>query len=94
MKAKEKAQPQARPQKKKRKATLSKQVYAAELPLRRRAAKLQAVANRNEALNALKADFLRSELARLQGIMNVAPANQQTAAAVDQLRNHLRELAQ
>ena len=90
MKAKEKAQPQ----KKKRKATLSKQVYAAELPLRRRAAKLQAVANRSEALNALKADFLRSELARLQGIMNIAPANQQTAAAVDQLRNHLRELAQ
>ena len=89
-----KSKQQTRPQRKKRKAPLSKQVYAAELPLRRRAAKLQAVANRNEALNALKADFLRSELARLQGIMNVAPANQQTAAAVDQLRNHLRELAQ
>ena len=56
-----------------------------ELQLRRRAAKLQAIANRNEALKALKANFERSELARLQGIMNIAPNNQSTVAVVEQL---------
>ena len=57
-----------------------------ELQLRRRAAKLQAIANRNEGMKALNADFLRSELARLQGIMNIAPGNQHTVAAVEQLK--------
>ena len=78
----------------KTKRLAARQVYAAELPLRRRAAKLQAIANRNEALKALKADFMRSELARLKGIMNIAPTNRQAAAAVDQLKKHLKELAQ
>ena len=66
---------------------LAQQVYNTEMPLRRRAAKLQAIANRNEGLKALKADFLRSELGRLQGIMNIAPNNQSTVAAVEQLKN-------
>ena len=58
-----------------------------ELQLRRRAAKLQAIANRNEAMKALKANIKRSELARLQGIMNIAPNNQNTVAAIEQLKN-------
>ena len=67
---------------------------AAELPLRRRAARLQATANRNDALRALKADMLRSEMMRIQGMANLAPGNQQLAAAEDELRKHLRALAQ
>ena len=58
-----------------------------ELQLRRRAAKLQAIANRNEGMKALKSDFLHSELARLQGIINIAPNNQRTAQAIEQLKN-------
>ena len=73
---------------------LAKQVYNAEMPLRRRAAKLQAIANRNEGLKALKANIKRSELARLQGIMNIAPNSQSTAQAIEQLKKHLKELAQ
>ena len=65
-----------------------------ELQLRRRAAKLQAIANRNEAMKALKANIKRSELARLQGIMNIAPNSQSTVAAIEQLKKHLKELAQ
>ena len=65
-----------------------------ELPVRRREAKLQAAANRNEAMKALKADMLRSELMRLQGILNITPSNRATGAAIDQLKKHLRELAQ
>ena len=68
-------------------------VKAAELPLRRRAARLQAAANRNEMLRALKADMLRSEMMRIKGMMNLAPGNQQLAAAEDELRKHLRALA-
>ena len=70
-----------------RRRALAQQVYNAEMPLRRRAAKLQAIAIRNEGMKALKADFLRSELARLQGIMNIAPNNQNTVAAIEQLKN-------
>ena len=68
-------------------------VKAAELPLRRRAARLQAAANRNEAVRALKADMLRSEMMRIKGMANLAPGNQQLAAAEDELRVHLRKLA-
>ena len=68
-------------------------VKAAELPLRRRAARLQAAANRNEAVRALKADMLRSEMMRIKGMANFAPGNQQLAAAEDELRKHLRKLA-
>ena len=75
------------------KRRLAKQVYAVELRVRRRAAKLQAAANRNEAMKALKADMLRSELMRLQGIINITPSNRATGAAIDQLKKHLRELA-
>ena len=60
-----------------------------ELQLRRRAAKLQAIANRNEALKALKANVKRSELARLQGVTNIAPDNQRTAQAIEQLKKWL-----
>ena len=68
-------------------------VKAAELPLRRRAARLQATANRNDSLRALKADMLRSEMMRIKGMANLAPGNQQLAAAEDELRKHLRALA-
>ena len=76
--------------KKKREEAL---VKAAELPLRRRAARLQASADRNESLRALKADMLQSEMMRIKGMANFAPGNQQLAAAEDELRKHLRKLA-
>ena len=76
--------------KKKREEAL---VKAAELPLRRRAARLQAAADRNESLRALKADRLRSEMMRIKGMANLAPGNQQLAAAEDELRMHLQSLA-
>ena len=79
---------------KKRNRRIAKQVYATELPLRLRAAKLQAVANRNETLRALKADVMRSELARIQGILNLTPSDRHMVAAQEQLKQHLRELAQ
>ena len=72
---------------------LARQVYAAELPLRRRAATLQAAANRSETLKALKADGIRSEIARHKGILNLAPGDRHTTAAIDQLSKHLRNLA-
>ena len=68
-------------------------VKAAELPLRRRVARLQAASNRNESLRALKADMLRSEMMRIQGMANLAPGDHQLAAAEDELRKHLRALA-
>ena len=77
----------------KHKRALARQVYAAELPLRRRAANLQAAANRNESLNALKADGIRSELARHKGVLHLAPGDRHTTAAIDQLSKHLRNLA-
>ena len=79
--------------KKQHKRALARQVYQAELPLRRRAANLQATANRDETLKALKADGLRSEIARHKGILNLAPGDRHTAAAIDQLNKHLRNLA-
>ena len=72
---------------------MARQVYQAELPLRRRAANLQAAANRNETLKALKADGLRSEIARHKGVLHLAPDNRHTAAAISQLQSHLRNLA-
>ena len=75
------------------KRALARQVYQAELPLRRRAANLQAAANRNETLKALKADGLRSEIARHKGVLHLAPDNRHTAAAISQLQSHLRNLA-
>ena len=68
-------------------------VKAIEIPLRRRAARLQVASNRNESLRALKADMLRSEMMRIKGMANLAPGNQQLAAAEDELRKHLRKLA-
>ena len=80
--------------KKRAKQRVAKQVYTAELPLRLRAARLQAAANRNEGQRALKADIMRSELARIQGILNLTPTDQQMKAAQEQLKQHLRDLAQ
>ena len=76
-----------------KKRALARQVYQAELPLRRRAANLQAAADRNETLKALKADGLRSEIARHKGVLQLAPGNRRTAAATTQLQSHLRNLA-
>ena len=76
-----------------KKHAIARRVYQAELPLRRRAAKLQAAANRNETLKALKADGLRSEIARRKGVLNLAPGDRRTAAAIAQLQSHLRNLA-
>ena len=55
---------------------------------------MQSYVTGNEAMKALKADMLRSELMRLQGILNIKPSNRATGAAIDQLKKHLRELAQ
>ena len=80
--------------KRRAKQHIAKEIYKAELPLRLRAARLQAAANRNETQRALKADTMRSELARIQGILNLTPSDQRMIAAHEQLKQHLRELAQ
>ena len=57
------------------------------------AANLQAADNMNETLKALKADGIRSEIARHKGVLNLAPGDRHTTAAIDQLSKHLRNLA-
>ena len=78
----------------KRRKQLQRQVEGVELRRRARAAALQGAAHRNEKLRALKAAALRSEMTRLQGYAHLTPGNQHIAAAQDQLKKHLRELAQ
>ena len=77
-----------------KKRRIAKQVYTAELPLRLRAARLQAATKRTATQRALEADIIRSELARIQGILNLTPNDRQMKAAQEQLKQHLRHLAQ
>ena len=72
---------------------LLNQVELAELPLRRRAAKVQAAAHRTEALKALKADAMRSNILRLEGVLHLAPSrHHQNEIAIERLKEQLRKL--
>ena len=79
--------------KKKRKSKLQRHVVTAELPLRLRAAKLGAIANRNENLAANKAAMLRHDQLRLEQMMHRVsnPASLTIAAA--EIKRELERLA-
>ena len=79
---------------KKRKTNrLKRRVATFELPLRLRAAKLGAIANRNENLAASKAAMLRNDQLRLEQLMHRVsnPASLTTAAA--EIKRELDRLA-
>ena len=79
--------------KKKRKSKLERRVVATELPLRMRAAKMGAIANRHASLAANKAAMLRNDQLRLQQIMHRVsnPASLTIAAA--EIKRELERLA-
>ena len=71
--------------KKKRKSKLQRHVVTAELPLRMRAAKMGAIANRHESLAANKAAMLRNDQLRMEQLMHKItnpPALTTTAAEI------------
>ena len=76
----------------KRKTQLQ-QVRARELELRRRAAHIAHVANRDEKLRAIKVDAIAREMARLKGVLSATPSNTPTARMLDQLNKELMGLA-
>ena len=73
--------------------TKREQVKALELPLRRRAANIAHMANRDEKLRALKVDAIASEMLRLKGVLSATPSNMPTARMLDKLKAELKELA-
>ena len=79
--------------KKKRKSKLVRRDVATELPLRMRAAKMGAIANRHESLAANKAAMLRNDQLRLEQLMNriTNPPALTTAAA--EIKRELERLA-
>ena len=64
-----------------------------ELQLRRRAAEIGHMTNRNEKLRALKADAIAQEMTRIKGVLSATPSNMPTARMLDQLKKELKELA-
>ena len=79
--------------KKKRKSKLERRVVVAELPVRMRAAKMGAIANRHESLAANKAAMLRNDQVRMEQLMNriTNPPALTTAAA--EIKRELERLA-
>ena len=71
---------------------LKREVKALELPMRYRSAALQTVADRNERLRALKAAALRSDLQRVEAMLEANPHVAVTAAA-NRIRDDLKALA-
>ena len=71
---------------------LKREVKALELPVRYRNAALQNVADRNERLRALKAAALRSDLQRVEAMLEVNPHVAVTAAA-NRIRDDLKVFA-
>ena len=76
----------------KRKTQLQ-QVRARELELRRRAANIAHVANRDERLRAIQVDAIAREMTRLKGVLSATPSNMPTARMLDQLKKELMGLA-
>ena len=76
----------------KRKTKLE-QVQARELQLRRRAAEIGHMVNRDEKLRALKADAITQEMTRLKGVLSATPSNIPTARMLDKLKQELKSLA-
>ena len=71
---------------------LKREVKALELPARYRNAALQNVADRNERLRGLKAAALRSDLQRVEAMLEANPHVAVTAAA-NRIRDDLKALA-
>ena len=71
---------------------LKREVKALELPVRYRNAALQNVADRNERLRALKAAALRSDLQRVEAMLEATP-HAAVAAAANRIRDDLKVLA-
>ena len=69
----------------KRKTQLQ-QVRARELELRRRAANIAHMANRDEKLRALNVDAISREMTRLQSVVSATPSNMPTDRMLDQLK--------
>ena len=79
---------------KKRKAKrLGRRVAAMELPLRLRAAKLGAAANRNENLAANKAAMLRNDQLRLEQMMHRVTHSASVTKAAAEIKRELERLA-
>ena len=79
--------------KKKRKSKLQRHVVTAELPLRLRAAKLGAIANRNENLAANKAAMLRNDQRRLEQMMHSISHSSSLTTAAAEIKRELERLA-
>ena len=75
----------------KRKTKLE-QVQARELQLRRRAAEMGHMVNRDEKLRALEADAIMQEMTRLKGVLSATPSNVPTARMLDKLKQELKSL--
>ena len=79
--------------KKKRKSKLERRVVAIEMPLRMRAAKMGAIANRHESLAANKAAMLRNDQVRMEQLMhNITNPPALTIAAAE-IKRELERLA-
>ena len=91
-KSKRRQTPQRRALRPRRTQPLKREVKAAELPVRYRAAVLQNITDRNERLSALKAAALRSDLQRIEAMMMDAPhmrQPQQLSNASAMISQHL-----
>ena len=79
--------------KKKRKSKLERRVVPTEMPVRMRAARMGAIANRHESLAANKAAMLRNDQVRMEQLMNriTNPPALTTAAA--EIKRELERLA-
>ena len=79
--------------KKKRKSKLQRHVVAAELPLRMRAAKMGAIANRHESLAANKAAMLRNDQVRMEHLMHKLTNPPALTTAAAEIKLELERLA-
>ena len=69
------------------------QVKRRELPLRKRAAYIGHIADRDSKLRAIKADAIVSEMTRLKGVLSATPSNMPTARMLEKLKRDLESLA-
>ena len=92
-KSKRRQTPQRRALRPRRTQPLKREVNAAELPVRYRAAVLQNITDRNERLSALKAAALRSDLQRIEAMMMDAPPHAAVTATVKRIRDDLTALS-
>ena len=73
--------------------TKKDRVKRRELPLRKRAAYVGHIADRDLKLRAIKAEAIMSEMTRLKGVLSATPSNMPTARMLDKLKKDLESLA-